>query len=218
MKNISIKLFSIIFMMTLFNCKSQIVIDLFSNTIPVPENYNQTGQYYEKDINNRLLPFVGTWEYINGNEKFQIILTKITKYHFVMPNINLNVYQDGIALQYKNFINGNLVYESPITGEPTFTDMENSVLIGAVTDYGRITKTLYKPQMMGGGVYNQGGEYFYPICRIEKVFGPPSGGTKIKFKLYTPEGTVFGNSYDNPIYAGQPRFSIPNDVILTKVP
>ena len=221
MNNKYIKTFLIIvFFMSFINCKGQIVIDLFSNNIPIPENYNQTGQYYEKDINNRLLPFVGTWEYVNGNEKFQIILTKITKYHKVIPDLDLNFYEDGIHLQYKKFVNGNLVFESPNTGEPTFTDMEASVLKGAVTDYGRVTQTVYKPQQtFGGGVYRQGGEYFYPRCSIEQLPLSLNEPSKIKFHLYFREHThMFESPYDNPLYDGLPTFSIPNDVVMTKVP
>lgn len=220
MNNKYIKTFLIIvFFMSFINCKGQIVIDLFSNNIPIPENYNQTGQYYEKDINNRLLPFVGTWEYVNGNEKFQIILTKITKYHFVMPNIDLNIYQDGIALQYKKFINGNLIFESPIAEKPTFTNIEGLVLKGNLTDYGRITVAVNKPQMFGGGIFHQGGEYFYPDCYIEQLPLSLNQPPKIKFNLYLGEHSIiFGDPYDNPIYAGQPFFSIPNNIVLTKLP
>lgn len=39
-----------------------------------PDNYLSNGEYYIKDINNNLDIFTGTWEYVNGNEKFQIIL------------------------------------------------------------------------------------------------------------------------------------------------
>lgn len=170
----------IIFLMSFINCKSQIVVDMTSDD-PVPSNYNQTGQYYEKDVHNYLLPFIGTWEYVNGNEKFQIILTKVTKYHTVIPDLNLDFYEDGITLQYKKFVNGNLVFESPVTGKPIFTSENGLELEGAVTDYGRVTQTVYKPQQMGGGVWKQGGEYFYPDCTIEKLPLSLNEPPKIKF-------------------------------------
>lgn len=213
------KILAFLFLMNLCTyVHSQIVIDLFSNNIPIPENYNETGQYYEKDINNLLNPFVGTWEYVNGNEKFQLTLTKITKYHEVTsssPYLNLNYYTDGIAYKYKKYVNGNLVFESTTVSRPTFTILEGNVLKGKILDYGRITKTVYKPQIVGGGILKQGGEYFDPICRIELQPLSLSESPKIKFSLGFREN--FGE-YTNPIYDGQPKFSIPNNVILTKVP
>jgi len=150
---------------------SQIVIDLFSNNIPIPENYNETGQYYEKDINNLLNPFVGTWEYVNGNEKFQITFTKITKYHEVTsspPYLNLNYYTDGIAYKYKKFVNGNLIFESPSSSEPAFTTLENNgtTLEGFIRDYERVTRTVYKPQIVGGGVLKQGGNILIQFVEL----------------------------------------------------
>ena len=52
-----------------FTMNAQVIVDMSSDVV-LPTNYNQTGQYYEKDVHNYLNRFVGTWEYINGNEKF----------------------------------------------------------------------------------------------------------------------------------------------------
>ena len=146
---------------------------------------------------------MGRWEYVNGNEKFQIILTKITKYHKVTPDLDLNFYEDGIHLQYKKFVNGNLILESPNTGKSTFTDMKGSVLRGYLIDYGIVTQTVYKPQQMGVGVWKQGGEYFDPDCTIEKLMTSLNEPAKIKFHLYFFEHShMFASPYDNPIYAG----------------
>ncbi len=205
--------------MSIFNCQSQTVLIRGQQNPNLPENFKSTGQYYYKDIHNYLLPFVGTWEYVNGNEKFQIILTKVTKYHTVIPDLNLDFYEDGIALQYKKFLNGHPVFESPVTGKPIFTSENGLELEGAVTDYGRVTQTVYKPQQMGGGVWKQGGEYFYPDCTIEKLMTLLNEPAKIKFHLYFFEHSqMFASPYDNPLYDGLPTFSIPNDIVMTKVP
>lgn len=71
--------------------KSQTVIVRGENNGPLPDNFLSSGQYYYKDVNNYLDSFTGTWEYVNGNEKFQIILTKVVKYHTVLSKINLNI-------------------------------------------------------------------------------------------------------------------------------
>ncbi len=215
MKNISIKLVLLSLMITIMNCKSQIIVDVSSNAI-LPSNYNETGQYYEKDVHNYLDNFVGTWEYANGNEKFQIILTKIIKHHTNIPEIKLNFYEDGITLRYKRFANNNLVFESPVKNEPTFSTLNGQTLNGFMQDYGRLTRTVHYPQAAGGGVLKQGGEYFTPNCIIEKIPVNLSANEpqKIKFTLYIGE-TV--GEYRNPAYNGMPTFSIPNNIVMTKV-
>ncbi|MDF2833376.1 MAG: hypothetical protein K0Q82_2482 [Chryseobacterium indoltheticum] len=199
---------------------AQTVVDISSST-PLPPDYNENGLYYEKDIHNYLDDFVGTWEYINGNEKFQITFTKIIKYHLYYPDIKINVYEDGIAFQYKKYKGNLLLYSSPVMSKPTLKTYHGTILEGIFIDYGRVTKEVRWPQYVGppmaGTVYRQGGEYFHPTCTIEKI----SSGTtpKIKFHLYLRGMNAgFGSPYDNPIYTGQPRLSIPNDIILTKVP
>ncbi|MBO6183757.1 MAG: hypothetical protein J6O88_03560 [Chryseobacterium sp.] len=179
----------------------------------LPSNYNSTGQYYVKDIGNNLDNFVGTWEYVNGNEKFQIILTKIIKFHYVAPTIKLNYYTDGIELKYKKFVNNVLTFQSPnhnSQNKPAFDTIDGVLLKGGIKDYGRITKTVKIP--LTNNVMYQGGGPVDARCEITKVSTNPD---KIKFHLYLRQ--EFPN-YDSEAYAGQPTFSLPNDVIMTKVP
>lgn len=214
--NIFIKLILIAFIMSFYNCKSQIVVDMTSDA-PLPSNYNETGNYYLKDINNYLNSFLGTWEYVDGNKKFQIILTKATKFHFVIPSMNIDIYEDGIFYKYKQFVNNNLVFESPTENSPTF-NTENGIKIeGMIRDYGRVTKTVYYPQALGGGIALEGGWYFPAECTIEKLITAINEPEKITFDIYLRESRGFGE-YDNPIYNGLPTFSIPNNIIMTKVP
>lgn len=203
-----------------FTMNAQVIVDMSSDVV-LPTNYNQTGQYYEKDVHNYLNRFVGTWEYINGNEKFQIILTKFVMYHNVTPIINLNFYEDGIGVQYKKFENGNLIFSSPIPNEPNFTTYNGINLEGNITDYGRVTVEVNRPTFgfLEPLTLHKGGEYFYPDCMIElqplSLTEPP----KIKFSLYFSRETGgFGNPHNNPAYNGQPLFSIPSNIIMTKVP
>lgn len=205
-------------LMSFIKYKCQIIVDRTSNT-PLPPNYNETGQYYEKDVHNYLDNFVGTWEYINGNEKFQIILSKVIKYHTNMPDIKLNFYEDGIAIQYKKYSNNTLIFQSPIISEPNFGTYDGVELEGYMVDYGRVTVDVKWPftavQNSMGNLKN-GGEYFHPKCTIERI--PQSSPAKIKFNLYVGHSPGFGNEYNNPAYAGQPTFSVPNNIVMTKVP
>lgn len=216
MKNTFFKT-NLLLLFMLISCKSicQIPIVWGVRNVTVPEDYNRSGNYYYKDIPNYLQKFVGTWEYVNGNEKFQIILTKVVRFHYVNTNLNLNFYEDSIVLQYKKFSNNILTFVSPIYQNPNFRSMDGIKLEGYVTDYGRITKTIYYPQVMGGGVRKQGGEYFAPDCIIEKLPNSHNQAPKIKFNLYNQD-TCCGET-SNEIYNGLPTFSIPSDIEMTKI-
>lgn len=207
----------LLFTVVLYNCKtnSQIIINMSGDNITYPSGYLGTGEYYIKDVNNNLNNFVGTWEYVNGNEKFQIILTKVIKYHVVHPNINLNYYEDGLTLQYKKFNNNVLTFESIITNIPTLESSDGIDLKGHIIDYGRVTKTIYYPQIMGGGVRKQGGEYFHPNCIIEKLPYVKFQPQKIKFNLYMQQSCC--GETNNEIYNGLPTFSIPTNIEMVKI-
>ena len=182
--------------------------------INYPHGYLGTGQYYIKDINNYLDNFTGTWEYVNGNEKFQIVLTKVIKYHVIEPLLDLNFYEDGIVLRYKKFVNNSLIFESPNYEMPDFISRDGLLLKGGIYDYGRITKTIYMPFPRNSTeVYMPGGQPIYPHCWIERLMTLRTEPKKIKFSL-SLTGTI---NYDRATYAGQPTFSIPNDIVMVKV-
>lgn len=198
--------------------KSQTVIVRGENNGPLPDNFLSSGQYYYKDVNNYLDSFTGTWEYVNGNEKFQIILTKVVKYHTVLSKINLNIYEDGISVKYKKFINGVMSFESPVVNEPSLTRSNGIKLEGYIVDYGRVTVDTKLPldNILKLGVLRQGGDYFHPSCTIERLPINLSESPKIKFSLSLRQS--IGGEYKNPTYNGLPTFSIPNNIIMTKVP
>ena len=201
----------------LFSCKSisQTSIIWGDSNVSVPEDFQSSGNYYYEDIPNYLNNFVGTWEYINGNEKFQIILTKVVKYHQVIPELNYNFYEDGIILQYKKFLNNTLTYTSPIYQAPNFNTIDGIILEGYLIDYARITKTIYYPNAIGGGVRKQGGEYYHPTCIIEKISTTRYEPQKIKFNLYLKQSCC--GETENEIYNGLPTFSIPADIEMIKI-
>lgn len=213
---IPITLFITVSTTSIFN--AQIVVDITSNN-SLPPNYNETGQYYEKDIHNYLDSFVGTWKYVQGNEKFQIILTKIVKDHYINTALNLNFYEDGIAVYYKKYVNNSLVFTSPISNQPSFKTYDAQKLEGSFVDYGRVTVQVNWPSFSNLGVLHQGGEYYRPTCIIEKMPNIPNEPQRIKFKLYLENFTGgIGDPYKNPLYSGQPTLSIPNMVVMKKVP
>lgn len=203
--------FSLLMITCFYSCSSgsQIIITRGGNNGNLPEDFLSSGQYYYKDVNNYLDNFAGTWQYINGSEKFEIVLTRITNYHVNEPDLGYDFYKDGIVLQYKKYINNVLVYQSPLPVKPTFESKNGVLLDGYMVDYGRITKTIYYPHDPTM-VRKQGGEFVHPICRIEKVAG---NSQQIKFNLFLTDVV----NYDRETYQGQPPYSIPNDIIMTKV-
>ena len=213
----------IIILIFITNCtnitNAQIIVDKSSN-VKLPSNYDSTGQYYEKDIHNFLDNFVGTWEYVNGNQKFQLIFQKFVKYHNIEPQINLNIYEDGIGVKYKIFENGFLIFESPTPTEPKFTTINGINLQGTFIDYGRVTVEVQRPTFgfLEPFTLYKGGVYFRPNCKIEKILTTIGTPQKIKFNLTLRETAHLGDPYNNPAYQGQPLFSVPNNIILTKVP
>lgn len=219
MKNLLLKILmilNIIMNITMTNCQTILIRGENNGSLPI--NFKNSGQYYYKDVNNYLDNFTGTWEYVNGNEKFQVILTKIVKYHFVDSDLKLNFYEDGIVLKYKKFTNGNLVFESPTVNEPSLTRSNGTILEGYMADYGRVTVDTKLPldHILKLGVLRQGGDYFHPSCTIERLPLNLSEPPKIKFSLSL--GQSIGGEYKNPAYNGLLTFSIPNNIIMTKVP
>jgi len=215
----NIKYLTVLLLLTNFIiCKSQTIIVRGGNNGSLPSNFLSTGSYYYKDVHNYLDNYVGTWEYVNGNEKFQILMTKILKYHIFHSDIKLNFYEDRISIKYKKFVNNTLMFESPSNSDITFISDDGLKLKGSMTDYGRVTvdANYWPTPLLPSGVFKHGGEYFHPRCTIEKI--PQSSPAKIKFNLSLRQSSGFGNEYNNPAYAGQPTFSIPNNVVMTKVP
>ncbi|MFC7348995.1 DUF6705 family protein [Chryseobacterium zhengzhouense] len=217
MKNLYIKIIITNVLFFTIMIKSQTVIVRGENNGPLPDNFLSSGQYYYKDVNNYLDKFIGTWEYTNGNEKFQIILTKIIKYNLIDTELNYNFYEDGISVKYKKIVNGNVSFESPTVNEPSFTRSNGTKLEGYMIDYGRVTvnKQLPLDNILNLGVLRQGGEYFHPSCTIEILPLNLSEPPKIKFSLRLRQN--LGGEYKNPAYNGLPTFSIPNNIIMTKL-
>lgn len=209
MKNKIVTLVYILLAIFNMQFKSQIhTINMAGGNGLLPSNYNETGEYYIKDMNNYLNNFVGTWEYINGNEKFQLVLIKVVKYHYISSLANSNYYEDGMKYQYKRYINNVLVFASPIKNYPSFRTKDGVLLEGGIKDYERITKNVYMP--LTNELMYAGGGPVDANCEITKV-----SSNQIKFHLYLRQH--FPN-YNMEAYAGQPVFSLPNDVTLTKVP
>ncbi len=199
---------TITFLCSKVSCQNIIIRGAANGNLP--ENFKSTGNYYYKDVYNYLDGFVGTWEYVHGNEKFQIILTKVINYHYIDTYLNFDFYEDGIVLKYRKYVNNQLIFESPDYDKPEFVSEDGNELKGTLFDYGRLTKTLYKDEPFNTSVWIPGGTPMPTVCLIKRI---PLENNKIKFDLYFFEG----HNYDSATYSGQPTHSIPDGVIMTKV-
>ncbi len=181
-------------------------------TQDIPKNDLSSGQCYLKDVTHKLDNFLGTWEYTNGNEKFRIILTKTTKFHVQYPDIGLDLYQDGIDIQYQLLTNNQVTYTSPLVIHGTFRTTDGLILRGSLNDYGRITQT--KHFAVTNQIAWQGGTPYRLGCIIEKIMVnlAQNEPEKISFKLYSKDTTGYSSAYQ-----GMPTFSIPDDVVMVKV-
>lgn len=192
MKNI-FKYFALL--ITSCSLSAQTIINMADNNMPI--NYTKNGTYYIKDINNYMLPFLGTWSYINGNKEFRITITKVTKFNVLFPDYNINYFCDGLLIHYQKHENGTIVYNSPIDDFPDGDIEEFGLLEMSFTDYQRneetfpLTLTLIPLNIIG-----QTPQY------------------NLKFELDKFERR---NTYHDQ-HPNEPYFSVPDGIIMTKVP
>jgi hypothetical protein len=152
----------------------------------------KNGQYYLKDVNDYMLPYLGTWRYINGNKEFRITLTKVTMFHVIIPQANSNYYRDGLLIKYQKFDNGQLLFSSPLENFPTGIIKEFGKLNMSFTDYQR-------------------SEEIFPVDLILIPNG--NGQYDLKFKLDSFERS---NVYHD-LFPNEPFFSVPNNIIMIKM-
>lgn len=186
MKKIFITIISIISINFTY---SQIIRDMDSESI---KDDTKNGTYYIKDINNYMLPYVGTWRYIEGNKEFRITLTKVIKYHVIIQDFNIDYYIDGLIMQYQKIENGQLIFTSPIS---THAD-------GIIKEYGHLRMSFKD--------YGRNGSMFPVDLKLIPI---SNNQFKLKFKLDRFEAR---NTYHQQ-HPNEPYFSVPNDIIMTKM-
>ncbi|MBB4805953.1 hypothetical protein HNP38_001225 [Chryseobacterium defluvii] len=70
-----------------------------------------SGDYYNKDLNNVLDKYAGTWKWTNGNREFTLTLTKQVKHHFNQYG-NDDYYEDRLVGYYKYKENGLIIADT----------------------------------------------------------------------------------------------------------
>jgi hypothetical protein len=208
MKNI----FNLFVLVTIFsNCNAQNQPIL--RTIPVEQTYSddfdlKSGDYI-KDTNNLLNPYVGTWQYNNGNG---IILTlklqKKLQNIYIFPNGSYH-YFDDIISTYKLVKNGITLVDNlnlPIPNSFHNFGVEGMKYgkfdNGASLDYinGKITD-------LSLGIITTAE---IELLELTSLSSPP----QIKFSMY---GNDSRRIHPDSFYEGKPTFEIPNFKTLTKI-
>ena len=184
------------------NINAQEIVNLnLWNQLP-----DDTGKYYA-DLDNNFDYFIGTWEYQNGNQTFQIILSKVTQEPYY-DEVSPKFYADGIEGHFKMILNKDLPNESILYRSDkkignTNDDwpnvirgkaIDNIVLSGLINDNSGVFDNEY-PMGVRGNM----------IMTISAGSSPPTASWVITL----PQG-MYGFT--------QPKtFIIPTNIILTKV-
>lgn len=154
---------------------------------------------YFKDILNTLNPFVGTWVYINGNQKLTFSIKKVTKKYFP----DKKIYKDFLVGNYSYSIDeGNTFIVNTIpqflNSDPDANPIYTPCVDGNVADFSFIDVVLDKH-----------------FCKA--IFEFVAGSTtQLKLTLKNKEGlyALVEAGETPPVF--NPHFTIPNNVVLTK--
>ena len=196
MKNI---LKIILFVLTIASCKAQTTYPLSNYDV-----FNLKNNNYLKDTEGVLNPFVGTWEWTNGsNTTFRVVLTK--KEHWNASGFN-KFYSDEILGGYRYIENGTLIvdrltYTTDFTSD-TSTWAAFSSILGSVS-YPETTKLKIS-------IYDKLKSKSCLATMVMEV--SQNGGLQAHWILFDHETGNFSGA------TKQQGFSIPTDVILTKLP
>ncbi|RED44435.1 hypothetical protein DFQ10_103119 [Winogradskyella eximia] len=183
-------LFTTLLLLISVSITAQTVIDMADESIT---NETKNGTYYVKDINNYMQPYLGTWKYINENEEFRIILTKVEMFHVILPEASIDYYKDGLKIQYQKYENNVLTYDSVIDSHPSGIIQEFGVLDITFTDYERNNEIFsLELTLISTGINEH---------------------NKLKFALDKFESS---NSYHDE-HPNEPYFSVPNNIEMTKM-
>ncbi len=187
MKQLLFTLSFIFFTTTIF---SQTVVDMAGER---ESKHRKNGAYYIKDINNYMQPYLGTWQFIDGNNEFRITLTKVEMFHVVFTDYNIDYYIDGLRIQYQKYENGVLMYNSITRQNPT----------GIIKEFGKLNMSFTD--------YERNNEVFNVDLILLSVGG--IGQYNLKFKLDRFESR---NTYHDE-HPNEPYFSVPDNIVMTRM-
>ncbi|MGK0323898.1 MAG: hypothetical protein ACJAR4_001945 [Psychroserpens sp.] len=176
------------------NANSQ-VIELCNG---VTEEDVANGTYF-KDINNTFTPFLGTWQYINGNEVITFKIEKVNHFY----NTETQMYEDFLVGNYSYSQNGGTTYVIN-TISPALLDETP----GGNPMYSSCV--LYPDQKFDMTFYDVLLDKDFGLITFEFL---PESTTQMQTTLNNEQGT-YGYFADQP----EPNFnfSLPTNFIVTK--
>ncbi|MCK7590506.1 hypothetical protein M0G43_07980 [Subsaxibacter sp. CAU 1640] len=178
-----------LFLMLCLRVSAQTTIDMAGTSVL---NETKNGQYYTKDINNYMQPYVGTWRYIDSDNEFRISLAKITMDHVVFPGANIDYYTDDLTIQYQKYENGVLIFNSSVKKGASVIKEFGKLQI-SFTDYQRNDSSF--------------------SLDLKLVSTGVNEHNKLKFELSKFETK---NTYHDQ-HPNEPYFSVPNNIEMTKM-
>ena len=185
------------------SCKAQTIVNM--NTY---NQGNNAGKYF-KDLDHHLDPFIGTWEYQDGNQIFRVTLFKVEKIEYENGNYNPSYYMDEIQGHFSMIEIGSsgqpietTIYTSQRKMGASNTDWFPVITIGSTRDGINLNAMIYDNSIP----YNIN----YPFVRgnlsLEIISG--TNPIQMQWKVTLPQG-MYGT--DQPT-----NFNVPTDIILIK--
>ena len=172
---------------------SQIVVDMAGESMTF---HHRNGAYYIKDINNYFGPYLGTWSYTNGNEEFRVTIVKVTMFHEIDTDYNMNYFIDGLLIGYQKYQNGVLVFNSPPDTYPTGISKEFGKLFMSFDDYERNNESFPVDLI---------------LIPINQIGNSPQYKLKFRLDMFERRNTYFDQ------HPTEPYFSVPNNIEMVKV-
>lgn len=182
--------FLFLFVITFNFCNAQSPILPMSNGLGTQQINGITDRgAYLKDDANKMDPWVGTWQYSNGNTVFKIVFKKIVQYH-ITTTIN------GESVDYyADILNGGYYY------------MENGIV---KTNHLTYTDQLWSPIILGGNYQSMDTNFTLYYREIDKS---SLSGSLVHLTLLPGSTTQAKWVFDS---AKKRNYSVPDNIILTK--
>ncbi|MFC7348987.1 DUF6705 family protein [Chryseobacterium zhengzhouense] len=187
-------LVSILMLVFIVQCKAQNQIVSLTDCDSYFNKFS--GDYYQKDINNILNQYEGTWKWVQGNK--ELILTLIKQKHHYTQYANYNYFEDRLVGYYQYKENGVLIAD---TSSDNLNKDYSPKVIFNLNCYSRIVSLSFED-------YKKNKEY---SVILEKL-----SDTQIKFTGKEKGDVLVSRSGPGnyaPIYGGN---TFPLNMVLTK--
>jgi len=180
-------------------CKAQ---NHIVNLTDCDSYFNESsGDYYNKDLNNILDNYVGTWKWINGNKEFTLILIKQVKHHY---------HETGNDDYYEDRLVGYYIYK------------ENGVVIADTSSDNNLSTDYKMKVMFILNCHSQVSSIAFEDYKKYKSFEvllESLSPNQIKMKMFEREHVITVNKHTgerNPPNDPQGGSTFPMEMVLTK--